>query len=685
LSRGTFVIAARSFLPVMNVEKKFRNHTVTILVLLLTITSGVYLAAKTVHRANAVTATPATFTNYELAGNPFFNTANPPFSVGVTCPNSAGNCQNTEGEPQIRADKAGNFYGSSENVFCVIGGQCGGTFAWKSVDGGNSFTTLKLPNSASGTACVPPTGSDHCTSTGLSPAGGDTDLAVAPRQNSKGFYNVYVASLASAPPLFAVYVSVSIDGGANWVLNPTGASIPVDDREWIAADGANRVCVSYHSTLTTNEIMVQCGTVSSSGLIVFNPPTPAFDATHQFHAGFNNEIGNLAIDTGNHVIYQVFSSIADGSELIVPPAGTGCGVSCGTHAVWLARSIDGGLTFSDFLVYNNPNVFLSYGHQFVNVSVDKAGNVYVVYSDDHNLFYSFSTTFGQTWSGPFQINKPDSNTAIMPWSAAGNAGQLDVAWYGTSFYDGVHTPDNYPGPSTGTPAAWYVYFSQNLAATTSNVWGQVKASGIIHYGGVCEGGVLCLGNKDANRDLLDDFGVAASPTTGNAVIIYTSDQFVGTLAEPATTRSSGSPVCSLSTSNTVDCSHTDIAVQTGGSTINQNPGNFEEDSEDFEETNVSGNGGPQPHEEIDLTNTGTVAINTFSVAIGGLPWTLTWSSTSPIQPGQSVRATSNSVPLGLLLTVGTIYTVTITATTANGTTETHTINAIYTLGAGLGL
>jgi hypothetical protein len=233
-----------------------------------------------------------------------------------------------------------------------------------------------------------------------------------------------------------------------------------------------------------------------------------------------------------------------------------------------------------------------------------------------------------------------------------------------------------------SPAAWYVYFSQNLAATTSNNWVQVKASGIIHYGGVCESGVTCTGN----RDLLDDFGVVASPTTGKAVIIYTSDQFQGSAAEPATTRTSGSPVCDLALSNTVDCSHTDIAVQTGGSTVNQHPGNFEEDGEDFEETNVSDNGGsPQPHEEIDMTNTGTVAINKFDVKVGGLPWTLTWSSASPTQPGQSVRATSNSVPAGLLLTVGTIYTVTITATMADGTTETHTVNAIYTLGAGLGL
>jgi len=43
------------------------------------------------------------------------------------------------------------------------------------------------------------------------------------------------------------------------------------------------------------------------------------------------------------------------------------------------------------------------------------------------------------------------------------------------------------------------------------------------------------------------------------------------------------------------------------------------------------------------------------------------------------------VPLGLVLTVGNIYPVTITATLADGTTETQTTNVIYSLGAGLGL
>ena len=474
--------------------------TRTLLLAILAITGAVFVTTATLPHTAAwddeggggtITPAPATFTNYEVAGNPFHHN-NPDFSVGTTCPNTSRTCQNTEGEPAIRADRSGNFYGSSENVFCVIGGQCGGTFAWKSTDGGAHFTTLPLPNSVS-SGKLPPTCTDACNGIGLSPAGGDTDIAVAPRKKNNGFYNIYVASLQSTPPLVNVYVSTSSNGGATWSINPAGASIPVDDREWIAADGVSKVCISYHSTLTSNDIVVDC---SNNAGFAFTQHASAFDPTHiAFLAGFNNVIGNLAIDPSNHVIYQVFSSIADATEL------SSCLVSCHVHTVWIGVSIDGGNTFKDYTVYDNPNDQVDYGHQFIKVSVDRGNNVYVVYSDDHNLYYSFSKTFGQTWSGPYPINKSPSNTAIFPWSSAGAAGGLDVVWYGTDYYSAVH-PDNYP-----PEAARKVYFSQNLqAATPNSPWTQVAASGVIHYGGVCESGVTCTGN----RDLLDDFGVAVS-------------------------------------------------------------------------------------------------------------------------------------------------------------------------------
>jgi len=114
------------------------------------------------------------------------------------------------------------------------------------------------------------------------------------------------------------------------------------------------------------------------------------------------------------------------------------------------------------------------------------------------------------------VNQPPSATAVMPWSVACDPGHLNIVWYGTSFYDGTTAPDNYPAS-----AAWYVFFAQNLnAAATGSTFTQGAATPIIHYGGVCESGVGCTGN----RDLYDDFGVAVNPTTGLASIVYSDDQ-----------------------------------------------------------------------------------------------------------------------------------------------------------------
>jgi len=628
----------------MDIPSRFSNHTRTIVILLLTLTSGLVLTSGLLTSASAAkTNGTSTFTTYELGGNPFV-VGN---SVGTVCPNTVGTCTNTEGEPAIRADPSGNFYGSSENVFCVVDRQCGGTFAWRSTDNGNHFTTLPLPDSVS-------TGSN-----GFSPAGGDTDIAVAPVRNNNGFYNIYVASLATAPPLANVYVSTSHDGGASWVLNPTGATIPVDDREWIAADGANKVCVSYHAYATTNNIFVDC---SYDGGTTFTQVANAFDSTHAFNAFYNNEIGNLAIDPNNHLIYQSFSSIANAGEETC--------LNCSTHVVWIAVSIDGGISFTDYQVYVKPDVTVGYGHQFVNVSVDQAGNVYLVYNDNHIMFYSFSTSFGQSWNGPFRINSSPSSTAIFPWSSAGPAGTLDVVWYGSSYYDGVNPPDSYP-----MTASWQVYFAQNLAATTPNSkWSQTTASGIVHYGGVCESGVTCTGN----RDLLDDFGVAVSPTTGFASIIYTSDQYVNSANEPAQPFGSGGGCTQFST-NSFECSHTDIAVQTGGTSLLSTRQHFQITKTDFEQ--ISKN----PSLTVQVTNVGNVAINALTAQISGLPLDLPWTPALALQPGQTATATTGTLPATLLLTVGTVYTITITATLSDGTTETQTVSAIYTIAAGIGL
>jgi hypothetical protein len=491
-------------------------------------TGAAFAASVSTSAATPPVSTIHGFLNYQLGAS----------LANETCPNSTTSCQNFAAEPAIRADKLGNFYGVSEN------GLSSGTEAWKSVDGGLHYTHLTSPNIVSSPA--------NGTPTGVSPAGGDTDIATASVPNTNGFYNVYVSSLGGAN----TDVSTSKDGGQTWTQNLLSGKFPGQDREWIAADGQSKVCISYISAAVI--VLVPLGLHVECSYNAGTTFTQVSDAINPLNLGsrFGLKIGNLMIDqnsnTGdpmrnNDIVYQTFSSQTVNDQADPNPTAN--------HIVWMAVSRDGGRTFNNYQVYNNPVVTTDYGHQFVNVSVDRAGNVYSFFSDNHNLFFMFSTDHGQTWRGkadgtPILVNAPPSNTAIFPWSAAGDAGKVDVVWYGTSVYQPGGT-ESYPYPTT----QWYVYFGQNLQATTvGSTFSQVQATPIVHLGGVCQGGVGCLGTLESNRDLYDDFGVAVRPTTGLASIIYSDDQ-----SDQYTKGCTGN--------NTGSCDHTSIATQTTGTPI----------------------------------------------------------------------------------------------------------------------
>jgi hypothetical protein len=444
----------------------------------------------------------------------------PPAPTGTSCPGSAA-CWNHAVEPQIRAAGDGAFYVSSEN------GLFAGTVAARSTDGGSHYVSLPSPNALS-------SGID----TGFAPGGGDTDVAIAPVKNAAGSYNVYIASLSLAN----VDVSTSTDGGASWQLNPTAARLAGDDREWIAAEGASTVCISYHDIETFN-VDVDCS--HDAGTTFTQHALPgAIDATHAFLLE-NNQIGNLAIDAASHVVYQVIAGIAGPSE-----AACGLAFTCAYHALWMAVSTDGGRTFTDYPVYVDESPQVGLNHQFPNVAVDRAGNAYVVFSDDRSVFYSYSTDHGRRWSPPIEVNRNPARTAIFPWAVAGDVGKLDVVYYGTSYRNAAASPGTYP-----RSAEWSVYFAQSLDALDRHPhFSQVQASPVVHLGAVCEGGIGCSGN----RDLYDDFGVAAAPTTGLASIAYTTDQYAADAASPPR------PGCTPDQTNTFTCDHTAIATQVDG-------------------------------------------------------------------------------------------------------------------------
>jgi hypothetical protein len=254
--------------------------------------------------------------------------------------------------------------------------------------------------------------------------------------------------------------------------------------------------------------------------------------------------GNLSFDPSNpNYMYTVFAyeNIVDGPN-----------PNAFLHNVGLAVSSDGGVTWHDYPVHINPDITAKYDNQFVNVAVDKAGVVYVAYSDNHGIFYQYSTNRGQTFSAPVQVSQgPD--TAVMPWLAAGDGGKIDLVYYQAVGYSG--NPEVAP-----LSVAWKVVMAQSLAAASVGpAFNYTIVNPVVHHGGVCEGGALCTGN----RDLYDDFGVKASPTTGFASILYSDDQY----QNDANHKPDATFNCTASRSDTSSCDHTNIATQTAGTRI----------------------------------------------------------------------------------------------------------------------
>jgi hypothetical protein len=472
--------------------------------------------------AGVASAAKTGFTDFTLA-------ATPPNPAGTVCPGSAL-CYNGAAEPSISVSPDGRFYSSSEN------GLGGGTLAWTSGDNGLHFASTPSPNDVSA-------GSDSVgQESGLEPGGGDTDTAVATARNAQGDYNAYVISLSLAN----IDVSTSTNNGATWSLNPVTA-LPIDDRPWAAATGSSKVCISYLTApgilLPNVGLHVQC---SYDAGATFPQVANGYDdsAVGLAASQGGSRTGNLVFDPSNPgYMYTVFAyeNVEDGPN-----------PNAFLHNVGIAVSSDGGLTWHDYAVHVNADISAKYDNQFINVAVDKGGTVYVAYSDNHGLFYQYSTDHGQTFSAPVQVSQ-GTDTAVMPWLAAGDAGKIDLVYYQATGYSG--NPEQ-----ASASIAWKVVMAQSLAAASPlPSFSYTTVNPVVHHGGVCEGGALCTGN----RDLFDDFGVKASPTTGLASVVYSDDQY----QNDANHKPNPVNGCTTAKTDTGTCDHTNMATQTGGTTI----------------------------------------------------------------------------------------------------------------------
>ncbi|MEM0118148.1 MAG: hypothetical protein QXV32_06850 [Conexivisphaerales archaeon] len=579
------------------------------------------------------------------------------FVTGVLPPPPPGSTSNYNqaAEPQVASDGFGNFYITSEN------GLGSGTDAWKSTNGGTSYFSLPQPNAVS-SASVSQT-------TGLAPGGGDVAIAIASKLNgqfSNSQYNIYVASLT----LGSVTVSASQDGGFTWQSNVLSANVPADDREWIAAYGSTTYYLSYHNIATGFQIIINEGSLVNGIPTTVQTYQAINPAQQNIYLGTiaDNEIGNLVVDQNTGIVYQIFVGC---------PPGTTQVVTCSSFStVYVAVGLPVGLTvagepilnFTDYVIYQSQNSSSSFNNNFPVIALDKAGNVYASWSDGQNVYLSYSRDFGKAWSTPVKVNSGNAVTAIYPWLAAGNAGQVDVVYYGTP------APSNFQTCSNGTPGQydcqnepWYVFFAQNLHVFSQPTsWTQVQVTGVVHYGGVCQGGVTCSSVGNDNRDLYDDFGIAVSPITGLASIAYSDDQYSDIYG------TSDSGLCSASQSNSASCDHTDFATQISGTGVLQKHPGFEINKKTLDQE--SG----EAEFDLALTNNANTSIQSISVTLNGIPLNLAWNASFPVGPGNTISATYLLLSLSpLQLTLGSVYQIQVTAYFSDGSNVTDTENIIY--------
>src|SRR5205807_3688729 len=129
-------------------------------------------------------------------------------------------------------------------------------------------------------------------------------------------------------------------------------------------------------------------------------------------------------------------------------------------------------TFTDHKVFTSPTGSPGATHGTANIfpalAVDNFGYVYIVWSDNQNIFLSSSSDRGNTWTSPVLVNRDGTvgKSNVFPWVAADANGHVVVAWLGSSLAGNSNdVAAMQPTCTDGTNncwAQWNVYLAESL-------------------------------------------------------------------------------------------------------------------------------------------------------------------------------------------------------------------------------
>lgn len=400
--------------------------------------------------------------------------------------------QRNYGEPSLALSDDGKHIAA-----CVPGG-AGETSVWYSSDDGHTFGTSHT-NSQNG--------------------GGDCELDFLPDGT---LLNADLEITDSA-------IRVSKDFGKTWTGSET-AGIE-QDRQWFAhsKDGKS-VYLVYHDFVVEAELYAQSndGGITWPSELAAQPVTNADqialpgsgagrpgEPASIIDQGVNTFSGPMLVSPDDKDLYVLYS-ISDAKSNVAggtPPFGP-------TRGIVVAHKGPEDTGFTNRYAVNSDAVTIS-GAIFPWGTIDKAGNVYVLYNSDKgspgnfHTYYIYSKDKAKTWSAPVKVDGVPLGVGAQIYATgdAGDEGILDIAWYGHTGTGGADAPT----------AKWDIYFAQVRGATTANptiTRAKVAPGDPIHTGDICLNGLLCIFGGD--RSLADFFELQIGKD-GFAQIAYADD------------------------------------------------------------------------------------------------------------------------------------------------------------------
>ena len=425
--------------------------------------------------------------------------------------------QRITGEPSMSIDGQDRIYVSTPYGFSTTA-----SFVWRSIDHGMSFHLV--PGNA------PPVGKPLVTCVG----GGDSGLAV---DAANRLYFVDLQGLTD------VSNSVSSDDGETWQTTCNAANDTGVDRPWIAAFGDPQAGGALYQTVDQVEQCIgacqpNLGEVGSNIVeitrsqdgVTFSPlpaqqiepdgivsgiVTDSSGGVYIAHTALIDANGNLingsdANGNSNAVVVVRFPNGYNQTTPTVLNGQTLCQAQpalCTTEVVYRGALDSSGLST------------ITVGQDFAPIAIDRAGNLYVTWaqaavdgstgqvSGTSQIYLAVSTNHGATWDTPVRVTAatPSLQTSLFPSVAAGDAGRVDVVWYGTPT---LGSCPNQPCGSSTITGHWSVIMAQSLNAIVN---GQPNSAPSFttttvsevsnHYGSICTFGISCTTGGD--RGLLD--------------------------------------------------------------------------------------------------------------------------------------------------------------------------------------